>query len=175
MHNKFVLSIISLVLCTVSMLQGIVVDSDSVNAEIKETQFSNQTIVDIMENNANLSTFLQSLSEAELLSTLEGSGPFTIFAPSNAAFEALPPEVLKNLMKKENKTKLAILLKNHIVSGKVLMTNSLKTGPTNTMGGKPLNIQVRGSQVKVNNANIVEPDLIGSNGVIQVVDSVINQ
>lgn len=155
-----------------SYLQGLVIDSDTINAEIRGGS-TNQTVVDIMEGSSQLKTFVSLLSEADLIGSLEGAGPFTIFAPSDNAFKKLSPEILKDLQKKENKTKLAMILKNHIVSGKILTSSSLNTSNLNTLGGKPLHIQVRGSQIQIDSASLVESDLTGSNGVIQVIDTVI--
>lgn len=154
-------------------LTAVVIDADNVSAEIKDNTLTNQTVMDVIESNPNLSTFLQALSEADLIATLEGTGSFTVFAPSNQAFNALPGNTLKDLMKKENKTKLMMILKNHIVSGKSLTTSSLTNGNMSTMGGKPLHIQVRGSQVTVDSANVIQSDLTASNGVIQIIDKVI--
>ena len=75
-------------------------------------------------------------------------------------------------MKKENKSRLAALLKNHIIKGS-LQTNAISTSNVTSMGGKPLHIEVRGSQATVNGAGIVQPDLAGSNGVVQIIDTVL--
>ncbi len=148
---------------------GRVIDSSS---ELSDTTSSaTQSIVEVIENTPNLSTLLKALNEAGLTAALEGEGPFTIFAPSNEAFAALPPKVLQDLMKSENKTRLAMLLKNHVVKGN-LTTSKLNTSNLPSLGGKPLHINVRGSQITIDDANIVQSDLTGSNGVVQIIDKV---
>lgn len=148
----------------------IVIDSDTISSDL--TNSSNQNIVEIAEKTADLSTFMKALNASGLTSSLEETGPFTIFAPSNSAFAALPAKTLEDLMKKENKSVLASLVKNHVVKGAFLSSN-LNAGNLPTLGNKPLHVDVRGSQITVDNANIVQPDIIGSNGVIQVIDTVL--
>lgn len=149
---------------------SIVIDSSTVNAEVGNSEDKN--LVELVENNPDLSTFVQLMNAAEFAANLEGTGPYTLFAPSNEAFAELPQGTVQDLLKKENKTKLTNLLKNHIVSGK-LLTSSMNTSNVNSMGGKPLHITVRGSQVSINDAIILQPDLVGSNGVVQIIDKVI--
>jgi len=131
-----------------------------------------KNIVQIAQSNPEFSTLVQALIAADLVSALEGSGPFTVFAPTNDAFAKLPAATLADLLKPENKDKLAAILKYHVVSGKVL-AKDVKTMKAKTLSGKELDIQVNGSKVMVNNANVVKTDIIGSNGVIHVVDAVL--
>lgn len=154
----------------IAQLQAIVIDSRTIDSE---TANPNQSIIDIVESTPDLSTFLTALNAAGLTSLLEGNGPWTIFAPSNEAFAALPKNIFQDLMREENKAKLATLLKNHIVNG-LLLSNTLNAGNINSLGGKPVHIEVRGSQITVDHANIVQVDLVGSNGVIQIIDAVLH-
>ena len=161
---------------TLSLLIGsmdvysVVIDSSTVNAEVGNSEDKN--LIELVENNPDLSTLIQLINAAEFAANLEGTGAYTLFAPSNEAFAELPQGTVQDLLKKENKTKLTNLLKNHIVSGK-LLTSSMNTSHVNSLAGKPLNITVRGSQVSINDAIILQPDLVGSNGVVQIIDKVI--
>jgi uncharacterized surface protein with fasciclin (FAS1) repeats len=153
-----------------SSAYAIVIDSSAENNEVAAP--TGQNIVEIMEGNADLSTFMQAVTAADLKKTLEGAGPFTIFAPSNEAFAELPPDVFQEMLKKGHKSKLAVILKDHMVNG-LLLTTQANTSNLHSLGGKPLHLEVRGSQVTVNDANIVQADLAGSNGVVQVIDKVL--
>lgn len=171
MIQKLLICSCFLALSLHSTSYAIVIDSSAVSADITSNQDKN--LIESIKSNSELSTFLQAVNAAGLEATLEEPGPYTVFAPSNEAFAAIPSEAFQDLLKKENKTKLVNILKNHVVKGKIL-TNSINTSNVSTLGGKPLHINVRGSQITVDNANIVEPDLESSNGVIQVIDRVLS-
>lgn len=149
------------------LVESIVVDSSTLNSDS-----SNRNIVEIAESTPDLSTFVQALNAATLAATLETPGPFTVFAPSNEAFAALPQTDFQELMKKENKSRLASILKNHVVKGS-FTTDKLNAGNMNSLGSKPIHISIHGSQITIDDANIVQPDLVGSNGVIQIIDTVL--
>lgn len=131
-----------------------------------------KSIVEIAQSNSDFSTLVKALVAADLVSVLEGQGPFTVFAPTNAAFAKLPAGTLENLLKPENKAKLVDILTYHVVSGKVLAAD-VKTMKAKTVNGKDLDIKVNGSNVTVNGAKVVKTDIVGSNGVIHVIDTVL--
>lgn len=131
-----------------------------------------KNIVEIAQSNSDFSTLVKALVAANLVSVLEGQGPFTVFAPTNAAFAKLPAGTLESLLKPENKAKLAAILTYHVVSGKVLAAD-VKTMKVKTVNGKDLDIKVNGSNVTVNGAKVVKTDIVGSNGVIHVIDTVL--
>jgi uncharacterized surface protein with fasciclin (FAS1) repeats len=131
-----------------------------------------KNIVEIAQSNSDFSTLVKALVAANLVSVLEGQGPFTVFAPTNAAFAKLPAGTLESLLKPENKAKLAAILTYHVVSGKVLAAD-VKTMKAKTVNGKDLDIKVNGSNVTVNGAKVVKTDIVGSNGVIHVIDTVL--
>lgn len=133
---------------------------------------SNMTLIDIATNNPNFSTLIQALQAADLISTLQGPGPFTIFAPNNDAFAKLPPETLQELLKPENKDKLRAVLLYHVIPGKILAAD-VKTMKAKTVNGKELNITANSNGIQVNNANVTKKDIQGNNGVIQVIDAVL--
>ena len=132
-----------------------------------------QTVVDIAVGNPDFSTLVAALKAAGLVDTLSGAGPFTVFAPSNAAFAKLPAGTLDNLLKPENKAQLTAILTYHVVAGKVLAADVVKLSSAKTVQGGEVAISVNGSAVKVDAANVVSTDIVGSNGVIHVIDSVI--
>jgi uncharacterized surface protein with fasciclin (FAS1) repeats len=131
-----------------------------------------KNIVEIAQSNSDFSTLVKAVVAADLVSVLEGQGPFTVFAPTNAAFTKLPAGTLESLLKPENKAKLAAILTYHVVSGKVLAAD-VKTMKAKTVNGKDLDIKVNGSNVTVNNAKVIKTDIVGSNGVIHVIDTVL--
>lgn len=132
-----------------------------------------QTVVDIAVGNPDFSTLVAALTAAGLVDTLSGAGPFTVFAPSNAAFAKLPAGTLDNLLKPENKAQLTAILTYHVVAGKVLAADVVKLTSAKTVQGTELAISVSDGAVKVDGANVVSTDIVGSNGVIHVIDSVI--
>jgi uncharacterized surface protein with fasciclin (FAS1) repeats len=132
-----------------------------------------ESVVDIAVGNPDFSTLVAALKAADLVGTLGGDGPFTVFAPTNAAFAKLPAGTLDNLLKPENKGQLAAILTYHVVPGKVLAADVVKLTRATTVQGTDVAISVNGGAVKVDGANVVTTDIVGSNGVIHVIDSVI--
>jgi len=131
-----------------------------------------QTIIALASANDNFSTLNAALKAAGLTSTLSGKGPFTVFAPTNAAFEALGKDKVQALLKPENKDKLIKVLTYHVVPGQVLSTQ-LKSGTTKTVEGGTVMVMVKDGKVKINNAQVTQADLKASNGVIHVIDKVL--
>jgi uncharacterized surface protein with fasciclin (FAS1) repeats len=132
-----------------------------------------QTVVDIAVGNPDFSTLVAALKAAGLVETLSGAGPFTVFAPTNAAFAKLPAGTLDNLLKPENKDQLTAILTYHVVAGKVLAADVVKLSSAKTVQGGEVAIKVNGGAVTVDGANVTATDIAGSNGVIHVIDSVI--
>ena len=129
-------------------------------------------IVAIASGDAQFKTLTKALTAAGLVPTLQGKGPFTVFAPTDAAFAALPKGALDDLLKPANKAKLAKILTYHVVSGSVLST-SLKSGDVPTVEKSPVKVVVSGGKVTVGGANVVKADIKASNGVIHVIDKVL--
>lgn len=130
----------------------------------------NQTIVEIAVGNADFSTLVELVSAAGLVDTLSGAGPFTVFAPTNAAFAKLPPVVVDYLT--SNPAALTRVLTYHVVAGKV-MSADVSTMMAPTVEGGALDIQVTDAGVNINGVNVVAVDIEASNGVIHVVDAVL--
>jgi len=131
-----------------------------------------QTIVDVAAGNPDFSTLVTAIKAADLVETLSSAGPFTVFAPTNAAFAKLPAGTVENLLKPENKDQLVAVLTYHVVSGKVLAADVLKLKTANTVNGKAVAIDTS-KGVMVNNATVTATDIAASNGVIHVIDSVL--
>jgi len=133
---------------------------------------SKQTVVAIAASNDDFSTLVAAVKAAGLAETLSGTGPFTIFAPTNAAFAKLPSGTVETLLKPENKAKLTAILTYHVVAGKVLAAD-VKTGKVKTVQGGEVEVVVADGKVTVDGAKVVKTDIVGSNGVIHVIDTVI--
>ncbi len=133
---------------------------------------ADETVVAIAAGNADFSTLVAAVKAADLAETLSGAGPFTVFAPTNAAFDKLPKGTVEDLLKPENKAKLAAILTYHVVAGKVLAAD-VKTGKVKTVQGTDLDVKVSADGVTVNDAKVVKTDIVGSNGVIHVIDTVV--
>jgi uncharacterized surface protein with fasciclin (FAS1) repeats len=131
-----------------------------------------KTIVEIAAGDPNFSTLVTAVKAAGLAETLSGNGPFTVFAPTNEAFAALPAGTLENLLKPENRELLRKVLTYHVVSGD-LMAKDLSSGRVATVEGSRVRVRVRRSGVRVNNARVVTADIDAKNGVIHVIDRVL--
>jgi len=130
-------------------------------------------IVDTAVSNGNFKTLAAALQSAELIDTLKGKGPFTVFAPNDAAFAKLPDGTVEKLLMPENKQALVMILTYHVVPGKVMSSDiaGKKVSPA-TVEGQKVAIDASGSSVKVANATVVAADVGASNGVIHVIDTV---
>ena len=129
-------------------------------------------IVAIASGDAQFKTLTKALGSAGLVTTLQGKGPFTVFAPTDAAFAALPKGTVEDLLKPANKAKLTKILTYHVVPGSVVST-SLKSGDVKSVEGSSLKVGVNAGKVTVSGANVVKADIKASNGVIHVIDKVL--
>lgn len=134
---------------------------------------SKADIVDTAVSAGSFKTLVAAVQAAGLVDTLKGPGPFTVFAPTDEAFAKLPAGTVENLLKPENKAKLASILTYHVVSGNVTAEQVVKMNSATTVNGKPLHIKVTNGSVMVNNANVIKTDIATSNGVIHVIDTVV--
>jgi uncharacterized surface protein with fasciclin (FAS1) repeats len=129
-------------------------------------------IVAVASGADNFKTLVTAIKAAGLVETLQGAGPFTVFAPTDEAFAKLPPGTLEDLLKPENKAKLVAILTYHVLAGKVMATD-VKTMKAKTVNGQELSIKVADGKVTVDNATVVKTDIAASNGVIHVIDAVV--
>ena len=132
-----------------------------------------QNIVDTAVAAGQFKTLAAALGAAGLVDTVKGAGPFTVFAPTDAAFAKLPAGTVENLLKPENKAQLTAILTYHVVPGKVMAADVVKLKEAKTVNGKMLQVKVNGSDVMINDAKVTTTDIAASNGVIHVIDSVV--
>jgi len=127
-------------------------------------------IVDTAVSAGQFKTLVKAVQEAGLVDTLKGDGPFTVFAPTDEAFAKLPAGTLEALLK--DKQKLAAILTYHVVPGKV-MASQVRPGQVKTVQGQALTVSTSYGAVMVDNAKVVKTDIVASNGVIHVIDTVV--
>jgi uncharacterized surface protein with fasciclin (FAS1) repeats len=132
-----------------------------------------QDIVDTAVAAGQFKTLAAALGGAGLVSALKGTGPFTVFAPTDAAFAKLPAGTVENLLKPENKDKLTAILTYHVVPGRVMAADVGKVQEAKTVNGKMLTVNAKGGAVMINDAKVTATDITASNGVIHVIDTVI--
>jgi uncharacterized surface protein with fasciclin (FAS1) repeats len=145
--------------------------TESAMASETPTMAEPGTIVEVAAANEDFETLVAAVTAAGLAETLSGDGPFTVFAPTDEAFEALPEGVLDALLLPENKDALTSILTYHVVSGEV-MAADVQPGDVETVEGSSIAITTDGG-VKVNESNVVATDVDASNGVIHVIDAVL--
>lgn len=140
-----------------------------VNAKAKPD--APKDIVDTAVAAGSFKTLATALTEAGLVDTLKGKGPFTVFAPTDDAFAKLPKGTLEALLK--DKKKLTAILTYHVVAGKVMAADVVKLKTAKTVNGKNLTIKAKDGAVTINGANVTKTDIEASNGVIHVIDTVL--
>jgi uncharacterized surface protein with fasciclin (FAS1) repeats len=155
------------------------------NNPVKTINKENPTIVGVAVSNDNFSTLVAAVKAADLVGTLSSEGPFTVFAPTNDAFNKLPEGTISTLLKPENKNLLTSILTYHVVSGKFMATDVVNAIKANdgrfsikTVQGETLVASIKGSDViltdsKGNASKIILTDVSASNGVIHAIDSVV--
>jgi uncharacterized surface protein with fasciclin (FAS1) repeats len=144
-----------------------------ISLAVLPAQASDKDIVDTAVGAGDFKTLAAALTAADLVSTLKGEGPFTVFAPTDEAFAKLPAGTVENLLKPENKQQLVDILTYHVVPGRVMAADVVGLDEAKTVNGKMIDVEVEGSAVKVNEANVTATDVTASNGVIHVIDQVI--
>lgn len=130
-----------------------------------------QDIVDIAVSSGSFKTLVTAVKAAGLVTTLKGPGPFTVFAPTDAAFAKLPKGTVEGLLK--DKKKLAAVLTYHVVPGRVMAKDVVSLSRAKTVNGESLSIDAGSDGVKVDNARVIKTDIAAANGVIHVIDSVV--
>ena len=130
-------------------------------------------IVDTAVSAGSFNTLVAAVQAAGLAETLKGEGPFTVFAPTDDAFAKLPAGTLDDLLKPENKDKLAAILTYHVVSGKVMAKDVMTMKEAETVNGQSVMVSMAADTVMIDNAKVVNADIECTNGVIHVIDTVI--
>ncbi|MEM7109843.1 MAG: fasciclin domain-containing protein [Bacteroidota bacterium] len=146
--------------------------TEEASTEEPAAEEAGKDIVALAAETDILSTLVTAVQAGELVETLQGEGPFTVFAPTNEAFAALPEGTLDDLLKPENKEKLVAILTYHVVSGKVMSTDLSDGMTAATVNGAEVTITTADG-AKVNGASVVSADVEASNGVVHVIDAVI--
>lgn len=127
-------------------------------------------LLDTASKSSEIKTFITAVKTAGLESTLKNEGPFTVFAPANSAFDKLDPEQRESLLK--DKTKLAEVVKHHIIAGKALVSE-VKPGDTKALDGSAVTLKSDNGKVTVDGANVTQSDITADNGVIHIVDALV--
>ncbi len=131
-------------------------------------------IVDVAQSAGSFNTLVAAVGAAGLVDTLKSEGPFTVFAPTDEAFAALPAGTVETLLKPENKDQLTAILTYHVLPGKVMAADIIGNRlSVATVNGKNVHVNGRGSAVHVNKATVINADIPASNGVIHVIDKVL--
>lgn len=130
-------------------------------------------IVDLAVETESLSTLVAAVKAGGLVETLKGDGPFTVFAPTNDAFAALPEGTVEELLKPENKDKLVAILTYHVVPGKVMSTDLSDGQEAATVQGEKVSVSISDAGVMISGAKVAAADIKASNGVVHVIDKVI--
>ncbi len=130
-------------------------------------------IVDTAASAGSFNTLVAALQAADLVDTLRGDGPFTVFAPTDDAFAKLPAGALDDLLRPENKAELQSILTYHVVAGKVMAEDAMKISSAKTVNGETFRVSHSGGTVMVDDAKVIQADVMTSNGVIHVIDTVI--
>ncbi len=139
----------------------------------KADHSAKKDIVDTAIGAGSFNTLVAAVKAAGLVDTLKGEGPFTVFAPTDEAFAKLPKEAVADLLKPENKEKLKSVLTYHVVAGKVDAAAASKLTSAKTVNGQDLSVKVDDGSVYVGGAKVVKADVMASNGVIHVIDTVV--
>ena len=145
----------------------------------KKTEFTSTTskakspdIVDTAISAGQFKTLATALKAAGLVETLKGSGPFTVFAPTDDAFAKLPKGTVEELLKPENRSKLANILKYHVIAGKV-PSKAIEPGKVNTVASGSVKLKLKDDSIMVNKSKVIKPDVNAANGVIHIIDTVL--
>lgn len=148
-------------------------DSSSSSSTPVATTPAAKNIVGVAQGTKPLSTLVQAVTAADLATTLQGKGPYTVFAPTDQAFQGLPKGTLDTLLKPANKDQLTSVLTYHVVPGKVTAAQLKDGQELTTVNGEKLTVSIDGKTVKVGDATVTKADVPASNGVVHVIDTVL--
>ncbi|WP_266183232.1 fasciclin domain-containing protein [Dyella humicola] len=143
------------------------------NHDSNSTRAPTKNLVDTAAANGSFHTLGKALEAAELTNVLKGSGPYTVFAPTDAAFDKLPKGTLENWLKPENKAELISVMKYHVLPGRTSAVEVEKLSAPKMMQGQTAPVRKDGDKLSIGGANITERDIASSNGIIHAIDTVI--
>jgi uncharacterized surface protein with fasciclin (FAS1) repeats len=155
----------------IAMFAMVFIASQAVAGDYKKGE--SKDIVDTAVAAGQFETLAAALGAADLVDTLKGDGPFTVFAPTDEAFAKLPEGTVENLLKPENRDKLVAILTYHVVPGKVMAADVVNLSEARTVNGQSVAIKIVDNDVRIDNATVIATDTDASNGVIHVIDTVI--
>ena len=161
------------IVAPIALLLGLALSTGAMADGHGKKAKSDADIIDVAVAAGQFNTLAAALDAAGLVDTLKGDGPFTVFAPTDAAFAKLPEGTVESLLKPENKDKLIAILTYHVVAGSVMAADVVKLDSATTVNGADVKIEVVDGNVRVDDATVVKTDIAASNGVIHVIDSVI--
>ncbi len=181
MQNKFLslvaiagLSVISLTACNNNESKSEETPMmDSLTEAVDAPPAAPKDIVDVAISSPDHTTLVAAVTAAGLVETLKGAGPFTVFAPTNGAFAALPAGTVEGLLKPESKDALTKILTYHVVAGAVKAADLKDGQKVKTLQGEELTVSIKDGKVMINGANVTAADLTGTNGVVHVIDAVL--
>lgn len=156
-----------------TVMVGMVAGALALPAAGVNAQHGDKDIVDTAVAAGSFTTLAKALQAADLVATLKGKGPYTVFAPTDEAFAKLPASTLEDLLKSENKSRLKRILTYHVVPGRVSASEVAKLRSAKAVSGDTIGITANGGDVMVDNARVVKTDVGASNGIIHVIDEVI--
>lgn len=177
-NSRMMTAVVAVVVAVVVIGGGLLIKHNRDNDKKTSSQTTKQeakmeakNIVEIASSDPQFSTLVTAVKTAGLVDTLSGSGPFTVFAPTNAAFDKLPAGTLDSLLK--DPAKLKDILTYHVVAGNVKASDVVKLTKATTVEGKDVAIKVDGSSVMVNDSTVTKTDIMASNGTVHVIDTVL--
>ncbi|MGD9216365.1 MAG: fasciclin domain-containing protein [Desulfobacteraceae bacterium] len=157
----------------IGLLPGLVIAGGYGKNDKSAGTMMEKDIVDTAISAGQFNTLVQAVQAADLVDTLKGTGPFTVFAPTDEAFSKLPDGTLNDLLKPENKTKLQSILTYHVVAGNVGSTDAAKLTSAKTVNGESFSIRSGSNGLMVDEATVIKADIKAGNGIIHVIDRVI--
>jgi transforming growth factor-beta-induced protein len=161
------------IITDIEVSNGVIHVIDAVLLPESEAEEAAPTIVDIAVADGRFTTLVAALQAAGLVEALQGDGPFTVFAPTDDAFAALPEGTVETLLQAENQDQLTNILLYHVVEGKVMASQVVELSEADTLAGQPVMIQVMNGEVMIDDARVIITDIEASNGVIHVIDAVL--
>ncbi len=155
------------------MLVGFTASLSSLAEDMSGSAEAKMDIVDTAVAAGQFNTLAAALDAGDLITTLKGDGPFTVFAPTDEAFAKLPEGTVASLLEPENRDQLVAILTYHVVAGEVMAKDVVNLSEATTVNGADVAIKVMDGKVHINNATVVAADVATSNGVIHVIDTVL--
>ena len=141
--------------------------------DLAKAESMDKDIVEVAASSGSFKTLIAAAQAAGLVEALKGQGPLTVFAPTDEAFAKLPAGTVENLLKPENKDKLTAVLTYHVVPGRVTAGEVVNLSSAKTINGRALQISSMDGKVMIDNARVTATDIMASNGIIHVIDSVV--